>query len=145
MEEIVVRVPPGKVRITEGRCPRGCSLMDETKLLNSLPSIKVEISLAGKRAPMHLSALYGVYQFQTSLVLKDGDIVEVSCPQCGVSLSNPSSLCGLCQSPMFVIRLGEGGEVQACPKMGCHNHKLAVVDVGTELERLYDEDMKFLL
>ena len=79
------------------------------------------------------------------LVMKDGDIVEVSCPQCGVSLSNPSSLCSLCQSPMFVIRLGEGGEVQACPKMGCHNHKLAVVDVGTELERLYDEDMKFLL
>jgi len=142
MEEIVVRVAPGKVRIKDGHCPKGCSLMDDAVKLSGVPSIKVEASLEGRRAPLHLNALYGVHEFRTSLPLRAGQVVEMFCPSCGASLTDPESLCGMCKIPMFAIQLGDGGQVEACPKIGCHNHKLVVMDLDAQLGRLYDDELK---
>jgi hypothetical protein len=142
MEEIVVRVAPGKIRVKDGRCPKGCSLMDPTVQLSGVPSLKVEASVGGRRGAMHLNALYGVFEFHCALPLEAGQVVEVFCPTCGASLSDPQSLCSLCKIPMFAIRLPDGGQVEACPRIGCHNHKLVVMDLDQLLGRLYDDDTK---
>jgi hypothetical protein len=43
---------------------------------------------------------------------------------------------------MFSIKLAAGGEVAACPKVGCHNHQLVIVDLDAQLGRLYDDETK---
>jgi hypothetical protein len=142
MEEIVVRVPPGRVRVKDGRCPNGCDLMDAAVQLSGVPSIKVEVSVEGRRAPLHLNSLYGMFDFRCSLALEPGQVVEVFCPSCGVSLSDPTSTCSICKIPMFAVRLLDGGQVEACPKVGCHNHKLVVMNLDALLGRIYDDDTK---
>ena len=139
MEEIVIRVAAGKIRIKDGRCPKGCDLMDPTVPLSGAPSIKVEASLAGKRASMHLNAFYGVYEYRTALPLEPGNVVELYCPSCGVSLADRASECSVCKIPMAVVHLGDGGQVAACPKIGCHNHRLVIVDMDAQLGRLYED------
>jgi hypothetical protein len=142
MEEIVVRVASGKVRVKDGRCPNGCSLMDAAAPLSGVPSIRVEVSVAGRRASLHLNSLYGVFEFRCPLPLEPEQVVEVFCPSCGVSLSDPASICSICKIPMFAIRLPDGGQVEACPKVGCHNHKLVVTELDVLLGRLYDDETK---
>lgn len=77
MQEIVVRVAPGTVRVHDARCPKGCNLMDPSVLLGGKPSIKVEASLAGKRAPLWLNPFYGVFEYRTPLALEAGQVVEI--------------------------------------------------------------------
>lgn len=50
--------------------------------------------------------------------------------------------CSVCKIPMFSIRLPDGGEVAACPKIGCHNHQLVIVDQNAQLGRMYDDETK---
>jgi hypothetical protein len=145
MEEIVIKVAPGQVRVKGGRCPNGCDLMDETVPLSGVPSIRVDVHVGGRRAPLNLNALYGVFEYRCALSLESGQIVEVFCPKCEASLIDPESLCSMCKIPMFSIRLPDGGQVAACPKVGCHNHKLVIVDLDAQLGQLYDREKKLIL
>jgi hypothetical protein len=110
--------------------------------MSGVPSIKVDVHVDGKQAPLHLNALYGVFEFESTLQLHPGQIVEIFCPSCGVSLIDTESICGMCKIPMFSILLSDGGQVAACPKIGCHNHRLVIVDLDAQLGRLYDDEEK---
>jgi hypothetical protein len=142
MEEVLVRVAPGTVRVRDGRCPKGCDLMDPSVPLSGKASIKLEAAIAGKRAPLWLNAFYGVYEYRSQLPLVDGQVLEIFCPHCGVSLSDADAQCSVCKIPMFTIKLAAGGEVAACPKVGCHNHQLVIVDLDAQLGRMYDDETK---
>jgi hypothetical protein len=43
---------------------------------------------------------------------------------------------------MFAVHLPDGGQVEACPKIGCHNHSLKIVDLDEQLERMYVDETK---
>ena len=57
MEEVRVKVPPGKICIQDGRCPRGCSLMNPDKLFSGKPAITAKIRLRGLTGTIHLPCL----------------------------------------------------------------------------------------
>jgi predicted amidophosphoribosyltransferase len=88
---------------------------------------------------MYLNAFYGVHEYRTALPLEPGQVVELFCPSCGVSLADLGTLCAVCKIPMFSVHLGDGGQVAACPKIGCHNHRLVVVDFDAQLGRIYED------
>jgi len=128
-----------KLQIAEVRCPQGDSLIsDEVKLQNT-PSIKVMARLQGLKGPIYLSAFFGDFTYQTSLELKKGDVVELFCPECGHSLSI-DEICRACGATMFAVHLPDGGRIEACPRIGCHNHKLTLVDLDTQFLRFYSNE-----
>ena len=141
MEEVRVRVPAGKILIREARCPHGCSLVNPDKLLSGEPALTAEVHLRGASGLIHFNPYFGIYEYESELPLAKGDIVEVHCPHCHVSLSSGET-CGLCNVPMFALQLPDGGEIRACPTVGCRNHNLTVVDLDHQFAEFYNEERR---
>jgi hypothetical protein len=141
MEEVKVKIPAGRICIHDGRCPNGCSLMNRSKLFSGKPAITVAARLRGKVGLIHFNPLYGVFEYQCDLSLKKHDVVDVFCPHCNVSLAVETH-CGMCRVPMFAIQLPNGGEVRACPTVGCRNHELTIVDLDAQIAQLYSEERR---
>jgi len=131
--------PKMKIQIEKASCPKGHSLITEEKKLSGIPSIMVDARIHGHSAPIYLSAFFGDFNYETTLELNKGDVVELFCPQCETSLAI-EEVCHLCGVPMFAIHLPDGGQVEACPTIGCHNHKLSLVDLDRQFLRFYSDE-----
>jgi len=141
MEEIVVKVPPGKVRIKEAFCPRGCSLIDPRVKMSGQPAITARLRLLGESGLIHLNPYYGVFEYRSEIPLENGDVVDLFCPHCGTPLTVEQQ-CGMCHAHMFALQLPGGGEVRACPRIGCHNHQLTIVDLDAQFAEYYEEETR---
>jgi hypothetical protein len=141
MEQIIVKVPKGSFRIKEGNCPNGHSLMNSNKLLSGKPAISTRVRVRSEESQIHFNPYYGIYEYDCDLELHPGDVVELFCPRCGVSLS-VEELCAFCRVHMFAIQLPDGGEVRACPLVGCRNHHLTIVDLDAQLAAFYEDETR---
>ncbi|RME24867.1 MAG: hypothetical protein D6806_08920 [Deltaproteobacteria bacterium] len=141
MEQIIVRVPSGKVRVKEGKCPNGCSLMNTDKLMSGKPAVTLLLRLKGQSGLIHLNPYYGVFEYESDIPLEKGDVVDMFCPHCGTSLMTEQE-CQMCHAPMFVIHLPKGGEVRVCPRVGCQNHQLTIVDLEAQFAELYEDERR---
>ncbi len=131
----------GRIRVSQGSCPRGHSLMSASTLLDGERAVSATVRIAGREGMIYLNPFYGKFEYECDLAIKPGDIVDLFCPSCGVSLA-VDTLCRFCNIRMFAIHLPDGGQVEGCPKVGCHNHSLTIVDLDTQLERMYVEETK---
>lgn len=141
MEQIVIKLPPGKLRINDARCPNNCQLINPHKLLSDKPAITINARLRGIASPIHFNSYYGLFEYETKLELYAGDVVDLYCPHCGVSLA-VDELCAFCRVSMFAIQLPNGGEMHACPLIGCHHHRLTIVDLDAKLAEYYNEERR---
>jgi len=132
----------GRIRVMAGRCPKGHSLMSDEVLFNGENAVALEVRLAGKSGMIYLNPFYGIFEFRSDLNLEKGAVVELFCPECETSLAI-DEICKLCNIPMAAIHLPDGGQVEVCPKVGCHNHALKIVDLDEQLERMYVSETKF--
>jgi hypothetical protein len=107
------------------------SLMDEEHLIKDQPSIK----LHGKLPPeggsiegiIRLSAYYGDYQVETTLVIPNESIVQFSCPFCRKHLTS-TRICEACNASMVALQFPRGGKVQFCARRGCKKHLIEFED-----------------
>jgi hypothetical protein len=141
MEEIILKVPEGKALVHDAKCPNGCLLMNPMVLMSGKPAITCENRMRGKAGLIHFNPYYGNYEYESELPLKKGDVVNLMCPHCGASLT-VEEVCKFCNISMFAVHLAGGGEVRACPKVGCHNHKLILVDLDAQFAQYYNEETK---
>jgi len=126
----------GSIRVVSGQCPNGHSLMTSEKQFDGENAIALKIRLAGQEGMIYLNPFYGRFSYESEVELPNGAIPEMLCPECNVSLT-VDVMCRLCNIPMFAVQLPDGGQVEACPKVGCHNHSLKIVDLDTQLGRMY--------
>ena len=129
------------IRIRDGKCPNGHSLMDDGKLFDGEPSIALKIAIGGHHGTLYLNPFYGRFEKECDIPLNDGEVAEMFCTRCDVSLSI-DTICKLCNIPMVGIHLPDGGQVEICPTIGCHNHSLKIVDLDTQLARMYVDETK---
>jgi len=124
------------------KCPH-CkkSLMDNTKLLNGKPSIKVKLTYAGKNAPLYLSSVYGSYEIETEINVPKSKIAGFRCPHCGADLKSTRK-CDICSAQMVAFDLKEGGQVQICSRRGCKKHILEFENPDKEIEAFYNSYLK---
>lgn len=138
----MVKKLTGNIRVAEGKCPNGHALMNDERLFDGQRAISVRVRNRGREGTIHLNPFYGRFEFDCDIPLERGDIVELFCPECEAALK-VEEICRMCNIPMFAIHLPDGGQVEACPKVGCHNHALKIVDLDAQLERMYvDEETK---
>ncbi len=129
------------LRVTDGKCPNGHSVMAKEKKFDGESAIEINIRFAGKTGKLFLNPFFGRFDFESDLVLGEGDVVDMFCPQCNASLLTDTN-CNLCDIPMFAIQLPDGGQVEACPKVGCEKHSLTIVDLDSQLGRMYVDETK---
>lgn len=131
-----------RLRVKDGMCPNGHSLMTSRRQFDGQDAIMAEVRLSGRVGPIYLNPFYGRFEYECDLPLVQGDIVELFCPECHFSLA-VDAMCRLCDIAMFAVQLPDGGQVEACPTVGCHNHSLKIVDLDAQLLRMYVGENKF--
>lgn len=120
------------------KCPHCNSLlMDNNKLIDGKPSLKLKIKYKDKEGYSWLSGMYGSYKHEEDFEIKKGETVRFFCPECGKELIAESK-CDTCDAHMVPILLEEGGRVRFCARSGCSNHYIEFKKAEVALKILYD-------
>ena len=126
------------------KCPHcNKSLMNTSKKLDNVPSIEVNLTYAGKHAPIYLSSLYGSYKVETELAMPQGKVAGFRCTHCNADLKSTRK-CDACSSQMIAFELKAGGQVQICSRRGCKKHVLEFQNPDSELQAFYKSYLKAL-
>jgi hypothetical protein len=131
----------GRIRVGNGMCPAGHSLMSDEVLFNGERAVALNVRFSGKSGMLYLNPFYGIFEFKCEFEVERGTVVELFCPECKVELTI-DEVCRLCNIQMAAVHLPDGGQVEICPKVGCHNHALKIVDLDSQLERMYVDETK---
>jgi hypothetical protein len=127
-----------KKLVVSVKCPY-CkkSLMEDEKMIDGYPSVKVFIQHHSKRGTLYLSSIYGSYNIISEFVIPMDELVLFSCPHCDSSLLI-KNLCDKCSAPMTIFELLNGGQVQICSRRGCKKHLIEYSNLSQEISALYD-------
>ena len=123
------------------KCPIcGHSIMDEKRLVDNCPSIKLKIAIGDQEGIIHLSSVYESYNYLCNIETPDGELIKLYCPHCSSEIKS-SYDCDICKSGMISLDLELGGSVNVCSRIGCQNHFVKFVDFSFALKKFYiDED-----
>ena len=132
MEKIVVNV----------KCPY-CrkSLMDEEKLIDDNPSVKINIQHHDKTGTLYMSSIFGSYNILSEIFVPEEEMAIFSCPECNASLIL-KDLCEECKAPLAFLELKSGGTVQICSRRGCKYHFMDYTNFAQKLSVFYDKYKK---
>jgi NADH-quinone oxidoreductase subunit E len=107
-------------------CPNcNHSLMKPEHAIDNYPCIHVTIAFNRKHGWLRLSSLYGSYNIESEHEIPADIEVNFFCPHCHSELAG-SSVCPECSSPMILMLVEGGGNVQICSRRGCKGHILDV-------------------
>jgi ssDNA-binding Zn-finger/Zn-ribbon topoisomerase 1 len=125
------------------KCPVcGHSLMDESRMVDNCPSIKLKIAVGDREGFIHMSSVYESYNYLCSIECPEGEEIKLYCPQCSSQIKS-SADCEICKSHMISLDLELGGSVSICSRIGCENHFVKFVDFSFALKQFYiDESYK---
>jgi NADH:ubiquinone oxidoreductase subunit E len=119
-----------RVFALEVACPHcNHSLMDGTRLVDGVPSIRVTVSFGNEHGWLALSALYGSYTIELGNEIPMGTVANFFCPHCHAELIGAWN-CVVCDAPMVPMVVRGGGIVQICSRRGCKSHLLDLEGVN---------------
>lgn len=140
-EKIIIEIPAKALHIEHAFCPDGHSLMDPNVPINGYPSIKVILQYGEIRGIVHLDPVYGSFHNIFDIDIPDGVVTKMFCPICDVDMGVKDERgCDWCFSPLFHMMLPHNGMVEGCLKIGCHQHKLKLVDIDEQLGMIHGHD-----
>ena len=116
--------------------------MDSVYKINRYASVTVKGKYKDHVGLIHLDPIYGSFKNLMEITVPQGEIVELFCPVCDISLTTQQQNCSVCSAPMFALLLPHGGTVEGCLRNGCHHHHLKVAD-GEELLKKLSENNIF--
>ena len=110
------------------------SLMDTKTLVDNMPGVKLNISFDDQKGVIHLSSIYGSYNYTTNLKIPPGIEAEFSCPHCKEIFTSDLK-CEECSAHMVPLGVdGERGIVRICSRAGCKKHTVEFDDLPHALE-----------
>lgn len=112
------------------------SLMNPNTLVDNIPGVKLNISFDESKGIIHLSSIYGSYNYTTNLKIPLGKEVDFSCPHCNKVISSELK-CELCFAHMVPLKIEDGGIVRICSRAGCKKHSVEFEDLAHALEHFY--------
>jgi len=142
MEKLTIEIPAQSVVIRHALCPHGHDLMDPLHPMDGDASIRVVVRGPRATGTLRFHPAYGNHAVETDLSLRDGEVYELLCPECGSSLSHREERCLFCSAPLFVFYTPRGGHVVGCTRKGCHHHRLELVDLESQLASLFQDELK---
>ncbi len=149
VEEIIAKTREGLDKIEAEKderifpldvnCPRcNHSLMDATRPIDGLPSIRITISFENHHCGFSLSCRYGSFNIKSQIPIPLDTVMHFFCPHCYAELVGAAN-CTTCGAPMVPMVVRSGGMMQVCARRGCKEHRLELNGVNAqEREQLSD-------
>lgn len=120
-------------------CPLcGVSLMDKENPVDNEPSVKLNVNTEKGKGSIHLSSVYGSYNYICDFQPEKGALTNFFCPVCKGEITGEMK-CEACQAPMVPLHLDIGGKVAFCSRAGCRNHFVEFEDLSNALRKFYQE------
>lgn len=116
----------------------GHTMMDHERLIDNVPSVKLYLKIGDHEGYIWLSSIYGSYNLESTIDIKDGDIALFKCPHCLHELKSTET-CGECEAPMIDFHLEEGGKMSLCSRAGCKKHSVEFEDLATAMNHFYND------
>ncbi len=120
--------PYGLAQIKAAICPKRHDLMDDDTKIAGLPTVKVKVVSGGNTGLANLDPVYGKHRHQYGLEIKKGKDLEVSCPQCNVSLIEHNVKCPSCAAPVYSFEVPPHGMFEGCTNPECAWQKWPAMD-----------------
>ena len=149
--------PHGLAQIKAAVCPRGHDLMDSELRIYGLPTVKVKVVSNGNVGIINLDPVYGKHRHQYGIEIENGKDLQVSCPQCNISLIEENVNCPKCGSSVCRFQVLSHGMFEGCTNPLCtwqrwqamdeagHRHylELKIADTGQgipkeDLSRIFE-------
>jgi len=122
------------LRINCPHCEK--SLMDTQTLVDNMPGVKLEIAFDDQQGIIHLSPIYGSYNYTANLKIPLGKEVTFSCPHCKEPIVSDQK-CSECSAKMVPLKIKDNGLVRICSRAGCKKHNVEFEELSHALEHFY--------
>lgn len=106
--------PKGITHIKHAVCPKNHSLLDPEYKLEGNSTIKLKVNANGTEGFINLDPIYGRNKNYFGITVSNKSNVELSCPQCGISLINSGKKCPDCGGPVYRIPIPQKGFLEGC-------------------------------
>ena len=120
--------PYGSAQIKAAVCPKRHDLMDDEKRINGLPTIKLKVASKGNEGMANLDPVYGKHRHQYGIKVKSTKNVQISCPQCNISLVEEGAHCPKCKSAVYAFEAPPHGLFKGCANPECDWQEWPAVD-----------------
>ncbi len=122
--------PYGITHIKKALCPKRHDLMDNEIKIDGMPSIKIRIKTAAEEGIVNLDPVYGKGHHIFGINGETNKDIQVSCPQCNISLLEHDKKCPKCGSAVYTFEVPSQGFFEGCINKKCDWQKWDAVDIG---------------
>ena len=124
-----ISLPPyGVAQIKAAVCPKKHDLMDNETKSYGLPTIKVKAVSNGNAGVVNLDPVYGKNRHQYGIEIERGKDLQLSCPQCDVSLIEENAKCPKCGSSVYSFEVPPHGLFEGCTNPECDWQRWPAMD-----------------
>lgn len=111
--------------------------------------LRLDLTIGGRRGELLLGPKEEGWERKSTLPLVEGEVArDLTCPNCQLSLIDPASHCGECNSPAARLMTFSGGKLRPlyfCSKVGClwrglPNVETVPVQMATPRQRAPEQD-----
>jgi two-component system, NtrC family, sensor kinase len=120
--------PRGLAQVKAAVCPKRHDLMDSEIKCYGLPTIRVKVVSNGISGLIHLDPVYGKHRHQYGIDVASGNELQLSCPQCDISLIEEDVKCPKCGSPVYAFEVLSHGVLEGCTKPECDWQRWPAMD-----------------
>ncbi len=120
--------PHGLAQIKAAVCPKGHDLMDSELRIYGLPSVKLKVISNGNVGTINLDTVYGKHRHQYGIEIEKGKDLQISCPQCNISLIEEAVSCPQCGSSVCCFEVLSQGMFEACTNPECAWERWQLLD-----------------
>jgi two-component system, NtrC family, sensor kinase len=120
--------PHGLAQVKAAVCPKRHDLMDSEIKCYGLPTVRVRAVSNGNEGIINLDPVYGKHRHQYGIEIASGKDLQLSCPQCNISLIEENIKCPKCGSPVCTFEVLSHGMLEGCTKPECDWQRWPAMD-----------------
>lgn len=125
---LISHSPLGWAPIKAAVCSKRHDLMDDEVKIDGLSTIRVKVASGRKSGIARLDPVYGKHRHQYDFEIRNTRELQVSCPQCAVSLLKHGSKCPKCGSPLYNFEVPPHGMLEGCVNPECDWQRWPAMD-----------------
>lgn len=127
---LISLAPHGLAQIKAAVCPKRHDLMDSDIRIYGLPTIKAKVVSDGNVGIINLDPVYGKHRHEYGIELKNGQEVQLSCPQCNSSLIEEDVKCPECGARVYCFEVLSHGMFEGCTNPECAWQRWRAMDAA---------------